>query len=43
MRLYTNALMTENIELYTRYGYVETERRNLDGRDTVFMCKQLAI
>jgi ribosomal protein S18 acetylase RimI-like enzyme len=43
LRLYTNALMTENIELYTRYGYVETERRNIDGRDTVFMRKQLDI
>jgi len=41
VRLYTNALMTENVGLYTARGYVETERREIAGRDTVFMHKSL--
>ncbi|WP_425283295.1 GNAT family N-acetyltransferase [Martelella endophytica] len=27
LRLYTNALMTRNIELYRRFGFIETGRR----------------
>lgn len=42
LRLYTNALMTENRALYARIGYVEYQRREVDGRDTVFMRKLLA-
>jgi len=42
IRLYTNALMTENRALYARVGYEEYERREVDGRDTVFMRKRLA-
>jgi N-acetylglutamate synthase-like GNAT family acetyltransferase len=41
VQLYTNALMTENIAIYTARGYMETERRQIDGRDTVFMRKSL--
>lgn len=41
VRLYTNALMTENLDLYSRRGYAEYHRRTLDGRDTVFMRKTL--
>jgi ribosomal protein S18 acetylase RimI-like enzyme len=41
VQLYTNALMTENIAIYTARGYVETERRHIDGRDAVFMRKSL--
>lgn len=41
IRLYTNALMVENRALYARVGYVEYERREVAGRDTVFMRKQL--
>jgi GNAT superfamily N-acetyltransferase len=42
VRLYTNALMTENRALYARGGYREYEWREVDGRDTVFMRKVLA-
>ncbi len=41
LRIYTHRKMTENIELYTRLGYVEYERRTVDGRDGVFMAKRL--
>jgi ribosomal protein S18 acetylase RimI-like enzyme len=41
LRIYTHQKMTENIELYTRLGYVEYERRTVDGRDGVFMAKGL--
>jgi ribosomal protein S18 acetylase RimI-like enzyme len=41
LRIYTHQKMTENIELYTRLGYVEYERRTVDGRDGVFMAKRL--
>jgi ribosomal protein S18 acetylase RimI-like enzyme len=36
VRLYTHVLMTENIEIYTRRGYRETERREQDGYSRVF-------
>jgi ribosomal protein S18 acetylase RimI-like enzyme len=39
--LYTNVLMTENIALYQRLGYVETERRIEHGFVRVFMRKPL--
>jgi len=41
--LETNALMTENLALYTARGYVETARRELDGRHIVYMRKALAV
>lgn len=41
LRLYTNALMTENIALYTRLGYQETEREAYVGGEIVHMTKQL--
>ena len=42
IRLYTNALMTENIALYRRIGYVETLRVTEKGFDRVYMMKRLA-
>ena len=42
IRLYTNALMTENIALYRRIGYVETARVTEKGFDRVYMTKHLA-
>jgi GNAT superfamily N-acetyltransferase len=42
VRLYTNALMTENRALYARNGYQDYAHRHIDGRDTVFMRKHLA-
>jgi ribosomal protein S18 acetylase RimI-like enzyme len=41
MRLYTNELMTENIEYYCRLGYEEVERRTEHGFRRVFMRKIL--
>jgi GNAT superfamily N-acetyltransferase len=41
IRLYTNALMTENIALYRRLGYVETARVSEHGFDRVYMTKRL--
>jgi ribosomal protein S18 acetylase RimI-like enzyme len=41
IRLYTNALMTENIALYRRIGYVETGRATEKGFDRVYMAKRL--
>jgi GNAT superfamily N-acetyltransferase len=40
--LYTNALMTDNISLYARIGYVETNRVAEKGFDRVYMVKGLA-
>jgi len=41
IRLYTHEKMTENIALYARIGFIETERRNDGGYDRVFMTKTL--
>ena len=41
IRLYTNAAMTENIELYSRIGYVETHRIVEKGFQRVYMAKPL--
>lgn len=41
LRLYTNALMTENIALYTRLGYHETGRESYEGGAIVHMRKSL--
>jgi N-acetylglutamate synthase-like GNAT family acetyltransferase len=42
LRLYTNVRFTENIAIYTRYGYVETERDEQNSLNVVFMRKTLA-
>lgn len=39
--LYTHECMTENIKLYKRLGYVETERRTEKGYARVYMRKHL--
>jgi ribosomal protein S18 acetylase RimI-like enzyme len=39
LRLYTHSAMTENIALYTRLGWRETERRSEDGFSRVFFAK----
>jgi GNAT superfamily N-acetyltransferase len=41
LRLYTHAMMSENIALYARLGFVETGRRHDAGYDRVFMTKPL--
>lgn len=43
IRLYTHVLMTENIALYGRLGYVETARVTEKGFDRVYMTKRLAM
>jgi GNAT superfamily N-acetyltransferase len=39
--LYTNALMHDNIAIYTARGYVERERRREKGFDRVYMEKRV--
>ena len=39
--LYTNEAMVENLRLYPRLGFVETERRVEDGYRRVFFRKAL--
>lgn len=41
IRLYTSEMMTENIGLYTRIGYVETHRGEEIGLRRVYMTKKL--
>ncbi len=41
MRLYTAQAMTENIGLYLRLGYVETERKTVVDIPRVYMSKRL--
>jgi N-acetylglutamate synthase-like GNAT family acetyltransferase len=41
LRLYTNALMTENLALYPALGYVETGRRTEDGFSRVYFTKRV--
>lgn len=41
IHLYTHALMTENIALYRRVGFVETHRITEKGYDRIYMTKQL--
>jgi ribosomal protein S18 acetylase RimI-like enzyme len=41
IRLYTHAMMTENLALYRRVGFVETHRVSEKGYDRVYMAKQL--
>jgi hypothetical protein len=39
--LYTNEAMVENLRLYRRLGFVETDRRVEDGYRRVFFRKSL--
>lgn len=39
--LYTHQMMTENIAIYARRGYVETDRRTERGFPRVYMAKDL--
>ena len=41
IELYTNEKMTENLGLYPRLGFVETERRSEAGFNRVYFRKQL--
>lgn len=41
IRLYTHVLMTRNVEIYARHGYVETDRRVDNGFSRVFMTKTI--
>jgi ribosomal protein S18 acetylase RimI-like enzyme len=41
IQLYTHALMTENIALYRRLGFVEIRRGNESGYDRVYMTRRL--
>lgn len=41
LELYTNELMTENLALYARLGFVEVDRRLADGYRRVFLRKAL--
>ncbi len=41
IELYTNARMTENLELYPRLGYEQFDRRVEDGFDRVYFRKTL--
>jgi GNAT superfamily N-acetyltransferase len=42
IRLYTHEMMTENVTLYTRIGFVETHRVSEKGYARVYMTKQLS-
>jgi GNAT superfamily N-acetyltransferase len=41
LRLYTNEVMTGNVELYERLGYTETHRTGPDGKQVIYMTKEL--
>ena len=41
VELYTNAKMTENLELYPRLGYRQFDRRVEDGFDRVYFSKRV--
>ena len=42
LRLYTAQAMTENIRLYSRFGYSETERKTVGDIPRVYMCKHIS-
>jgi ribosomal protein S18 acetylase RimI-like enzyme len=42
IRLYTHALMVENIALYQRLGFIEIQRVREKGFDRVYMVKHVA-
>ncbi len=39
VRLYTNTVMTENLAMYPKLGYMETERKIQDGFSRIFFRK----
>jgi ribosomal protein S18 acetylase RimI-like enzyme len=39
VELYTNEVMTENLTLYPKLGYVETERKQQEGYSRIFFRK----
>jgi GNAT superfamily N-acetyltransferase len=41
LRLYTNEVMTGNVELYERLGYAETHRTGPEGKQVIYMTKEL--
>jgi GNAT superfamily N-acetyltransferase len=41
LRLYTNEVMTGNVELYERLGYAETHRTGPTGKQVIYMTKEL--
>jgi ribosomal protein S18 acetylase RimI-like enzyme len=41
MRLYTNEVMAGNVELYQRLGYCETYRVGPEGKQVIYMMKEL--
>jgi len=41
IRLFTNARMAGNVELYLAKGYIETRRETLPDRTVVYMAKTL--
>ena len=41
IQLYTHQMMTENIAMYSKLGYVEVARRSEKGYDRVYMSKHL--
>ena len=41
VKLYTNEKMIENLSIYPRLGYLETERRTENGFNRVFFEKRL--
>jgi ribosomal protein S18 acetylase RimI-like enzyme len=41
IHLYTHALMSENIALYLRAGFIETRRVSEKGYDRIYMTKRL--
>jgi ribosomal protein S18 acetylase RimI-like enzyme len=43
MRLYTHAKMSENRAIYAHLGYRETDRRDVEGFDRVFLVKELRL
>ena len=42
LQLYTHRSMTENYEMYSSLGYLETERKNVQGYDRIYMEKHFA-
>ena len=41
IQLYPHQVMTENFEIYKSMGYLETERKNVQGYDRIYMEKHL--
>jgi ribosomal protein S18 acetylase RimI-like enzyme len=41
LRLYTNEVITGNVELYERLGYTETHRTGSEGKHVIYMTKEL--